>query len=528
MGDVFEARDVRDGSPVAIKVQAATDSPVLLRQLEQRLQREARILQELKHENLPIFRGAGILPSGQAYLVMELLVGRPMTAFQGSSLQILLPLLLQATHALQAIAEAGVVHRDVSPDNLFVVEVGGRSVVKLIDFGIARDTGAHQEQLTRAGSFLGKPDFCSPEQTGLLPGSQRVAWQSDLYSFGLTAWFLVCGEVPFGGRTLLEQLEARLKELPKESSDCIPNARFRKLLRSLLRVRPQDRPASFEEVSAELLLVQAELMTETARVMSDTSRIKRKIAAREAPAIATSGGTARPTRPSLTPPEATAPVRRKGAPSTMSAARPIPRSAYAGGALLVIGLASVLASSIFDFSHDFPAELRLIQVVLVGAGAVTTTWAAARHRQRSSSPGPAGPEAGSPFPLARTLELSVVGDGATRRETFGDASRSLPGEVLIGRVPPAGRVALTLGARTVSALHARLSLEGSGYALEALSSTNETLLNGRALPSGERHPVRAGDRIEVGEVTIVVGNAGASDQGAPGGRPSESHRKPRR
>ena len=264
MGKVYRAVNRKTGRVVALKVEdiLAHEDPEW--HLRERFLREARILQGLHHENLPEFYAIGQLPDGRMYIALELLIGRPLSVFAGEPLEALVPLFIQCARALETIAEAGVVHRDVSPENFFVVEVGGHSVVKLIDFGLSKDFNAATEGLTRVGTFLGKPRYSSPEQAELVPGVAGIDWRTDLYSFGLTMHRMLTGMDLFPGRTAEEQIAARGKELPREALQEIRPPRLRKLLSRMLRLRPEERPESFDEVLVELLHVQSGLAAELA------------------------------------------------------------------------------------------------------------------------------------------------------------------------------------------------------------------------------------------------------------------------
>jgi serine/threonine-protein kinase len=311
MGEVYRAVYRKNGRAVALKVEGVRAHEDPEWRLRERFLREARILQGLHHENLPEFYAAGQLPDGRMYIAIELLVGRPLTVFSGAPLETLVPLFIQCARALQTIAEAGVVHRDVSPENFFVVEVGGHSVAKLIDFGLSKDASSFTEGLTRVGTFLGKPQYSSPEQAGQVSGVKEINWKSDLYSFGLSMHHLITGQVLFPGRTPMDQLQAREKDLPKESFKKIQPARLRKLLARMLKRNPAERPDSFDEIVVELLRVQAGLSAELASQMDRSARIRKardkktkvrssKVALEETPTVRLPEGSGGSTEPSRT------------------------------------------------------------------------------------------------------------------------------------------------------------------------------------------------------------------------------------
>lgn len=465
MAAVYEARSIVDGRSVALKVQTDLGQPELEAQLNDRFKREVRILQNLQHENLPAFYGWGLTDEGRLYISMELLVGRPLTDFTGSSLEVLLPLLVQCALALRVVAEAGIVHRDVSPDNFFVVEVGGRSVVKLIDFGVARDLAAVAEQLTQSNVFLGKADFCSPEQTRMLPGLPPVTWRSDLYSFGLTVLYLVNGALPFDGQSQMEHLQARLAEIPRARFEAIRPARLGRILRRMLAVHPEDRPPNFDEVLAELLRTQAEMVSNRADALSDTSRRKTRGARDEASRSRIRTGGAAGEGAGGSRPETDGSATRESL--------------------------SARAARLFSRTR------------LLAAGFLPS-----RRNPRSM-----GDETEAISTGFRHVFL-VSGDGQTREERFGrGAERPLPDRILVGRAPGPDSPSIRVNAQTVSSLHARLVRQGNRYAVEGLSRTNETFVNGSPLKPGRSGLVADGDRIDVGEVSLTFRCSGA-DQGS--------------
>jgi len=520
MGSVFRARRVLDGKPVAIKVAGEEGEQNAAGRFRERFLREARILQGLQHENLPEFYGCGELADGRLFIAMELLVGRSLASFTRTSLEDLVPLFIQCGRALQVIAEAGVVHRDVSPDNFFVVEVGGRSVVKLIDFGISRDTAADADGLTRAGMFLGKSEYCSPEQTGLLPVTQPIDWRSDLYSFGLTMHGLVTGSLPFPGGPLLEQLRARLQDPPRSAFEAVPDRGLRRLLVRIVRANPQGRPRSMEGVVAELLRIHAELLTRRAADLDKKGKLKEvgrtgKIEAIWLPEARQD------------PMERTIPAHRR----RPTAARILtPAFVTLGVFLMALGIAVLTGRETSD-----PEETRSMWPtvsIVFGVGLVAATGIVYVRSRRAARPTkdvgvPARPLSSAAAPRVPVGRLSIRGDGEPRRiPLVMPAGAGLPSEIQLGRTPTEslGRVAASPGgpvgqlgqaaagdvlfvpfaSRTVSIQHARLTRAGFGYQIENLSRTNPVVINGETLALYVSRKVNPGDVVELGEVTIVL------------------------
>lgn len=511
MGEVYRARCRPDGRVVALKIEGDRASQDPRARFRERFLREARILRELHHENLPLFYAVGEVPDGRVFIAMELLVGRPLTEFRDQDLESLIPLFLQAARALKATSEAGVVHRDVSPDNFFVVEVGGRSVVKLIDFGISRDAGAIADGLTREGTFLGKLKYCSPEQTGLFRGAGPIDWRTDLYSFGLTMYAIILGRLPFLGSTSQQQLQARAVELPAEVFAAVPSERLRKLLAKLLRRSPQDRPGSFDEVVAELLRVKAELAQEQASRFDASARLQGRSAEAPQPQAAPPALLA---VPAGVPLAREAPRRKTGVQSFVSGqglAVVVSLSIAGGLMLLAIGTGSLgpLLTPMLFLLGAVSAGLALqryragrrVEPPATGTG-VKSVEVSAEAAFRAAPPRKA--TGINPTPIRpRGAHLVVSGDGPTRDiQLCGDEDGSWPAEIVIGRAVAEGPAAVRVACRAVSGLQARLLHQGGTFAIENLSRTNTTRVNGRELASAEKRLLAVGDRIEMGPVTI--------------------------
>ena len=504
MGEVYRARCEPDGRVVAIKIEGDRASQDPRARFRERFLREARILRDLRHENLPQFFGVGEVPDGRVFIAMELLVGRPLTEFTGSDLETLIPLFLQCARALKVTAEAGVVHRDVSPDNFFVVEVGGRSVVKLIDFGISRDASAMADGLTRTGTFLGKLRYCSPEQTGLFRGWGPVDWRTDLYSFALTMYAVVLRRLPFPGGSPQQQFQARAVELPADTFSAVPSERLRRLLASMLRRAPGDRPASFDEVIAELLRVQAELAEEQANRLEEGARgrgrgVAEPAAARQAPAAS---------------PEVPRPPPRPGTPAPVlrSAERAADSTTFVSVPGLAVAAALLVVGGLVLVSTGPGAVWVPPVLVMLGVSAAVLGASRWRRQRRTAHAAPAapGPRPATasvppprPRPDARGARLVVSGDGPAREIRLGgDSEESWPVEIVIGRAVAEGPGSVRIASRAVSGLQARLLHRGGTFSIENLSRTNTTRVNGRELAASEKRLLAVGDRIEMGPVTI--------------------------
>lgn len=193
-GAVWEAERLADGSLVALKLlrtAVAHDS-----QAADRLRREADALGLAWHPNVVEVLDHGHLPSGIAYIVMELLVGESLDQRlerqQRLDTEELREIALQACDALDAVHAAGVVHRDIKPSNLFLTrDSAGNLRLKLVDFGVAQVAWA-ETRLTRSGTPLGTPGYMAPEQEA----GRVVDGRSDLFSLGGVLYEALAGRPP--------------------------------------------------------------------------------------------------------------------------------------------------------------------------------------------------------------------------------------------------------------------------------------------------------------------------------------------
>src|SRR5207237_6670039 len=149
-----------------------------------------KLSRQLIHPNIIRLYDIG-LHQGHRYISMELLVGKSLKDRMRAPIEFRTALgyLLQACHGLQAAHDAGVVHRDVKPDNFFVT---GDGVLKVMDFGIAKHHAA--PGVTVAGSIAGTPQYMSPEQ---ISNFSAVTAATDLYALGICAYELFSGAPPF-------------------------------------------------------------------------------------------------------------------------------------------------------------------------------------------------------------------------------------------------------------------------------------------------------------------------------------------
>ena len=260
MGITYHAVDINLGSPVALKVISARYSGDA--RARERFRREARTAAQLRHPNVATVFHFGETSAGQCFYAMELVEGETLEARirRDGALPVLavLEVAEQVARALAAAEKHGLVHRDLKPSNIMLVasdaDTADGLTVKVIDFGLAKAVAAAEDKSNQTHvSFSGTPGFASPEQLASDPADAALDVRSDIYSLGVTLWYLLCGKMPFAGRTLKEFRDQQLRELPVEQlAPAKVPAPLIGLLRSMLATDPAKRPQSARELLTEL------------------------------------------------------------------------------------------------------------------------------------------------------------------------------------------------------------------------------------------------------------------------------------
>jgi len=206
MGVVYLAQDPLLKRPVAIKTMRDGGGGDEQESTMERFKREAEISARLNHPNIITVYDVGVDPAMGPFLAMEFIDGASLASLSrhGLAPEVGLRLLVQAMAALQSAAEAGIVHRDVKPENMLVRRDGR---LKLMDFGIAR---GGDSRLTQAGMVFGTPSYTAPE---LLTGSDASP-ATDRYAFAVTAFEIFTGRLPFQGSSVGSTLYRIVHEPP--------------------------------------------------------------------------------------------------------------------------------------------------------------------------------------------------------------------------------------------------------------------------------------------------------------------------
>ena len=257
MGAVYLAEHPLIGKKVALKVihrELASNKEVV-----QRFFQEAKAVNKIGNEHIVEIHDFGITPEGDHFYIMEFLEGHNLASVLGheSVLDVMRALHIgaQVASALAAAHQAGVIHRDLKPDNVMLtLRLGDPDFVKLLDFGLAKMFigGGPSAVKTAAGVLLGTPQYMLPEACESRGGLDH---RTDIYALGILLFQMMTGVLPFDGETMGEVLVKQVTQLPpppRGYNPNIPPSVEQIVLRCLMK-QPDKRFPSMVELRAALL-----------------------------------------------------------------------------------------------------------------------------------------------------------------------------------------------------------------------------------------------------------------------------------
>jgi serine/threonine protein kinase len=239
MGEIFKVRHIHLNELRVIKIMrpnVAADDQGL-----QRFLQEARTSTMIKHKNLAMLYDFAQLDDGSYYMVWEFIDGTNIQKWiaQNGPMppRLTVEISVQALNGLEHLHSMGLIHRDISPENLMLSQDHhGKLLVKVIDFGIAKQLaeGEGGQGLTQTGMFLGKLKYASPEQAGFLKEGEHLDPRSDLYSFGIVMYEMLAGRAPFQATNPHGYILKHVTEKPPAFSEINPDVRVPSNLESIV------------------------------------------------------------------------------------------------------------------------------------------------------------------------------------------------------------------------------------------------------------------------------------------------------
>jgi len=268
MGEIFKVRHIHLNELRVIKIMRpniAQDDQAL-----QRFLKEARTSTQIKHRNLAMLYDFAQLDDGSYYMVWEFIDGTNIQKWISQHgvvpPRLTVEIAIQALTGLEHLHSMGLIHRDISPENLMLSQDHhGKLMVKVIDFGIAKQLteGEGGQGLTQTGMFLGKLKYASPEQAGYLKEGEHLDPRSDLYSFGIVMYEMLAGRAPFNATTPHGYILKHVTEKPAPIAELNPNAtippELEAIMMKALEKQRENRYSSASEFASELEAIRSSI-----------------------------------------------------------------------------------------------------------------------------------------------------------------------------------------------------------------------------------------------------------------------------
>lgn len=283
MGTVYRARHRVFGEVRAIKLVSSRwiDEEGYTRRLEA----EAITARRLQHPNAVRVDDFDYTEDGRPFIVMEFVQGKDLRTIihedgQLSTLRAL-DLATQTAQALKAAHQLGIVHRDIKPDNILVVQNGNENeTVKVLDFGIAKvchEHGKGNTSVSMIGRPIGTAEYMPPEQVQYDP--EAIDARSDLYSLGIVLYEMVTGKLPFTGETDFSFCHHQIHTTPARPEKTRPDLKIPRKLSELLMKALEKSPADRFQTADEMISAMAAMRQEIERKQEPERRLAKAAAA---------------------------------------------------------------------------------------------------------------------------------------------------------------------------------------------------------------------------------------------------------
>jgi len=463
MGEVYRAWDERNNRFVAVKVMAANLAGDPL--AAARFKREAQVLSTLQHPGIARYYETGE-DQNCPYLAMELLEGVNLGDFMNRygkfASAIAVAIAKAAADILRYVHSKNIVRNDVKPGNILLSPTGR---IYLMDFGIAREVFPSEQSLTSTGVIVGTPFYMSPEQAQ----GKAVDARSDIYAFGVVLYEMITGQRPFAGESAVETIMAHLQKLalpPSQLATLSPE--LETLIMKCLEKEPDQRFQKMAELAQALALVRE------SNVTTDLARFASRAA------------------------------------QELQTAKAIEREATQVGPPMSAPSSATTATEL-RASEKLRAEEKAVASPLPPPPAPPApVLPPPSPRPQAETQFAAAPSASENAPALAGAHLRMKHAPQSTRSKFSMRSETsspqdprfslAQGKTSIGRD---GENDVQLEGNMVSKFHARVYEQEGRFYIDDLNTANGTWVNGKKIR--ERHPLHAGDKIQVGEFVLEFG-----------------------